>query len=66
MRHTECPAKIGTPPHILTHWLGHRYDALGAFARLGPNRFAITLGAVSAVALAFVQLNAAPFIYFQF
>ncbi len=50
----------------IAHWLGHRYDALGAFARLGPNRFAITLGAVSAVALAFVQLNAAPFIYFQF
>lgn len=50
----------------LFHWLSHRFGAQEMIERLAPNRFAVTYGAVVAIAIAFVPLGYRPFIYFQF
>ena len=50
----------------LAHWLSHRFGAQEMIERLAPNRFAVTYGAIVAIAIAFVPLGYRPFIYFQF
>jgi alginate O-acetyltransferase complex protein AlgI len=50
----------------LVHWLSHRFGAQEMIERLGPNRFAVTYGAIAAITIAFVPLGYRPFIYFQF
>ena len=50
----------------LVHWVSHRFGAQEIIERLGPNRFAVTYGAIAAIAIAFVPLGYRPFIYFQF
>ena len=50
----------------LFHWLSHRVDANEEFTKLNPTTFALALGTMSAIALAFVPLGYRPFIYFQF
>ncbi|MEL7129820.1 MAG: MBOAT family O-acyltransferase [Pseudomonadota bacterium] len=50
----------------LIHWLSNRMNAGDVLERLAPNTFALSYGAMAALALAFVPLGYRPFIYFQF
>lgn len=50
----------------LLHIVGNRINLGALLANIPPNRFALTTGALAAVALAFVPLGYRPFIYFQF
>lgn len=50
----------------LLHIVSHRINLGAIIANIPANRFALTTGALAAVALAFVPLGYRPFIYFQF
>lgn len=50
----------------LLHIISNRIKLGEMLANIPPNRFALTTGALAALALAFVPLGYRPFIYFQF
>ena len=48
------------------HFISYRIKLSDMIARMSPGTFAMTTGALAALALAFVPLGYRPFIYFQF